>query len=476
MPNEVPFEILEVLGEGAFGAVCVARLNADPLRRQVAIKILKQEYASNPKVLQRTRDEARLLSRLFHPNIVRVEQLVEFQGRPVLVMELVRGLDLKTLVKRFPQGMPASVAMEVMRLTCVALDASYNESIGDDGQPLRVIHRDIKPSNMLLSVHGQLKVVDFGIATGQFSGREAKTDSVVMGSRPYMAPERLDRSPDTPAVDIYSAGMSLYELLAGNIMALSVNSATHDRSMSRHVDPLSPEGLSREAAEDLRRLIRRMCAYDVDFRPSARDAAAELQRLVDSIDPAHRVSLEEFARSVVEPLYAERRRVPLKVAIGRLQDKDFFTGPMDRAVDLPPPTPRSPEMHKQPAIFLGALFGLLVAFGSIAANKAFNQQMHQQTSAAAIDTARVRFWFPSEARARVGILSLAVPGSLDLAPGRQELDLSFEDGHTITCPFEAKDGEVVRYVMERGEGAISIDDRPVEPCNYTGMAEAQGPK
>ena len=79
MPNEVPFEILEVLGEGAFGAVCVARLNADPLRRQVAIKILKQEYASNPKVLQRTRDEARLLSRLFHPNIVRVEQLVQLE-------------------------------------------------------------------------------------------------------------------------------------------------------------------------------------------------------------------------------------------------------------------------------------------------------------------------------------------------------------------------------------------------------------
>ena len=152
--ESVPFEVLEVLGEGAFGAVCVARMIGDPLGRQVAIKVLKLEYASNPKVLHRTRDEARLLSRLHHPNIVQVERLIEVEGRPVLVMELVRGLDLKSLLRRSPYGVPAAVAMEVVRLTCVALDVAYGQALGDDGKPMRVIHRDIKPSNMLLSIHG----------------------------------------------------------------------------------------------------------------------------------------------------------------------------------------------------------------------------------------------------------------------------------------------------------------------------------
>ena len=72
-----PFEILEILGEGSFGTVCVARVTGDPLRRKVALKILKGAYTRNDKILNRTRDEARLLSRISHPNIVRVERLMD---------------------------------------------------------------------------------------------------------------------------------------------------------------------------------------------------------------------------------------------------------------------------------------------------------------------------------------------------------------------------------------------------------------
>ena len=138
---------------------------------------------------------------------------MEVGGRPVVVMEHVQGVSLDALLLRFKEGVPSSVAVEVMRQTCLALHVAYNESLGEDGQPMRVIHRDIKPSNVLLSIHGHVKVVDFGIAKGQFEGREANTESVVMGSRPYMAPERLDGISDNPTVDVYSAGMSLFELL-----------------------------------------------------------------------------------------------------------------------------------------------------------------------------------------------------------------------------------------------------------------------
>ncbi|MCB9682000.1 MAG: serine/threonine protein kinase [Alphaproteobacteria bacterium] len=458
-----PFEVLEILGEGAFGAVCVARMTNDPLQRQVAIKVLKQEYASNPKVLQRTRDEARMMSTLHHPNIVGVEQLIEVEGRPVLVMELVRGLDLKSILRRSPYGVPASVAMEVVRQACVALHVAYEEAVGDDGKPMRIIHRDIKPSNMLLSVHGQLKVVDFGIATGQFSGRESRTDSIVMGSRPYMAPERLDRSPDTPGVDIYSAGMSLYEVMTGHVMPLSINPSSHDKSMTEHLDALTAPGMTAEALDDLRRLIRRMCAYDATFRPSARDAGAELGRLIDSMDPAYRITLEAFAREVVEPLYTERKPVPLRVAVKRLEDNKLLTGAIRSHPAKRPPL-RSPELHRRPAVFLGGVFGLVAALGGIAAHKLMIE-LDEADGTAVAETARVQFWFPSDARAQVGPRSLMLPGSLELPSGSTELDLSFNDGRRITCRFHALPGTAVRYVVDHGHDAVSVDDGPAIPCH-----------
>ena len=150
-----PFEILEILGEGSFGTVCVARVSTDPLRRKVALKILKGAYATNDKILNRTRDEARLLSRINHPNIVRVERLMEVGGRPVVVMEHVQGVSLDQLLLRFKDGLPAAIALEMTRQTCLALHVAYAEALGDDGRPMRVIHRDIKPSNILLSIHGE---------------------------------------------------------------------------------------------------------------------------------------------------------------------------------------------------------------------------------------------------------------------------------------------------------------------------------
>ena len=276
-----PFEILEILGEGSFGTVCVARVTGDPLRRKVALKILKGAYTRNDKILNRTRDEARLLSRISHPNIVRVERLMDVGGRPVVVMEHVQGVSLDHLLLRFRDGLAASVALEITRQTCLALHVAYNETSADDGTPLRVIHRDIKPSNVLLSIHGEVKVVDFGIAKGEFEGREAQTESVVMGSRPYMAPERLDGISDSPSVDVYSAGMSLFELLTGRTMSLSINPITHDQAMNRQLGYLNVPGMTQAALEDLRGVIRKMCSYDRDFRPSALDTARDLEQMVE---------------------------------------------------------------------------------------------------------------------------------------------------------------------------------------------------
>lgn len=355
-----PFEILEILGEGSFGTVCVARVNGDPLRRKVALKILKGAYTSNQKILNRTRDEARLLSRISHPNIVRVERLMDVGGRPVVVMEHVQGVSLDQLLMRFKDGLPPAIAIEVVRQSCLALHVAYNETSTEDGRPMRVIHRDMKPSNVMLSVHGEVKVVDFGIAKGEFEGREAETESVVMGSRPYMAPERLDGISDSPAVDIYSTGMSLFELLTGRTMTLSINPVNHGKALTRQLQYLRVEGMQGSGEEDLRNLVRRMCAYDRKERPTALDVARELEHLLFALEEPRRIGLDVFARTTVLPIYESRPRITPEDATHEDSMEGEFLREVTGQLTGSGPRPRGNHLLSwTPYLFIGMLVALV---------------------------------------------------------------------------------------------------------------------
>ena len=462
----MPFEILEILGEGSFGTVCVARVSADPLRRKVALKILKGAYASNTKILNRTRDEARLLSAINHPNIVRVERLMQISGRPVVVMEHVRGVSLDQLLLRFKDGLPAAVTMELMRQACLALHVAYAEAAGDDGRPLRVIHRDIKPSNIMLSIHGEVKVLDFGIARGEFEGREARTESVVMGSRPYMAPERLDGVSDSPSVDVYSAGMSLYELLTGRTMSLSINPVSHDQAMNRQLQHLRVQGMSQAALDDLRDLIRRMCAYTRDYRPSSSECARDLEQLQYAIDRRFFIALDEFARTTVLPIYESRPRTAPDDAISHADDDllrevtGALTGPLRG----------QPGVAMAPYVFVGVLGFVVVLLGGLALLKALLPALLgaiddgapvSQLEAPADDQVTVDVWIPLGARAELGEEILVEKGAVRVDPGPTVLQLSFEDGHAVRCAFTAVRGTSVRWV---GDDSVSINDGDAIAC------------
>ena len=458
-----PFEILEILGEGSFGTVCVARVSTDPLRRKVALKILKGAYATNDKILNRTRDEARLLSRINHPNIVRVERLMEVSGRPVVVMEHVQGVSLDALLLRFKDGLPAAIAIEVMRLTCLALHVAYAEALGDDGRPMRVIHRDIKPSNILLSIHGEVKVVDFGIAKGEFEGREAQTESVVMGSRPYMAPERLDGMSDTPAVDVFSAGMSLFELLTGRHMNLSINPVTHDQAMSRHLSYVQVQGMSREALEDLRNLLRRMCAYTRDYRPNAMECARDLDHLLHAIEARYRIGLEEFARTTVLPIYESRPRPSAEDGLGG-EDEDFLrevTGALSQSKDT------SRSVNARPYLFVGGLafsIALLVILVVIQGVRASLSDGSRRGGADLPETVRVNIWIPGDAQAQVGPAFRPNPGAVRIPPGPTTMQVLFDDGRSYTCNFDASEGREVRFTLDEQAQGLSVDGGSSAPC------------
>lgn len=440
--------------------MCVARVSTDPLRRKVALKILKGAYATNDKILNRTRDEARLLSRINHPNIVRVERLMEVGGRPVVVMEHVQGVSLDQLLLRFKDGLPAAIALEMTRQTCLALHVAYAEALGDDGRPMRVIHRDIKPSNILLSIHGEVKVVDFGIAKGEFEGREAKTESVVMGSRPYMAPERLDGISDNPSVDVYSAGMSLFELLTGRTMSLSINPVSHDQAMNRQLGYVQIQGMAQPALEDMRNLIRRMCAYTRDYRPTAVECARDLEQLLYAIDARYRIGLEEFARTTVLPIYESRPRITPEDALGESGDDEFLrdiTGALTS-----PGIQRNNNRRYAPYLFVAFLAFMVVLLMTLAAAKFLSEMT--KSGGIADGTVRVKIWIPSDAQAEVGPTFLPTAGGARVPEGPTEMRIKFDDGREVMCSFDAEQDLSVRYVWDAGKHGISIDDGPAQAC------------
>ncbi len=454
-----PFEILEVLGEGSFGTVCVARVRADPLGRRVALKILKGAYTTNRKILNRTRDEARLLSKINHPNIVRVEKLMQVRDRPVVVMEHVEGVSLDKLLIRFREGIPASVGLDIARLTCLALHVAYAEAKGDDGRPMRVIHRDIKPSNILLSVHGEVKVVDFGIAKGDFEGREAETESVVMGSRPYMAPERLDGVDDSPLVDVFSAGMSLFELLTGQTMQLSINPLYHERYMNKQLDRVRVPGMEKDALDDLRELLRTMCAYTRDYRPSAVEVSRELERLVHTIDSEHRVTLQEFARTTVRPLYESRELILPVDAVNQLEDEAFLrevTGTIGTPASK---TARSRAWKRAPVVFMGSLSTLFVVLGILAAWKFASEQI-----AGSEDLVQVLVRVPNGTEGQLdGWRVRAIPGGqiVQLPAGLIGLNIHENGGGRYVCPLWVEAGAVFEYRA----GELLVAGGATQPCN-----------
>lgn len=301
------YKLLAIEGSGAYGTVAKARdLRHD--RRLVALKILREDHVDNPRVLCRTRDEARLLTSLDHRNIVKVHGLDETWGRPIMVMEWLEAICLGDLIDSREGGLPVDVSCELVIQACAALHHAFHTLQGNPPRPLRVVHRDLKPNNMLLTIHGDLKVVDFGLAHGDFDGKESQTVSMVLGTRAYMAPERLDGADDAPSADVYAIGLILYELIDGRAMALSLNHKHHAERLQARVDSLLLPTMGAAAASRLRATIGAMCAYEPEDRPTHAEVQRELQAVLalGELSP----DVHAFARAVVKPMVAGRQRAP----------------------------------------------------------------------------------------------------------------------------------------------------------------------
>ncbi|MEN0065833.1 MAG: serine/threonine-protein kinase, partial [Myxococcota bacterium] len=272
------YRILDVVGRGGFGTVYRAELTASGgFSRQVAIKVLNRDTQDNQDLAKRLRDEARMLGLVRHRAIVQVDGLVMLDNRWAVVMEYVQGSDLFWLMD---EAVPVGPALEVVAEVASALHVAWTAAT-PEGEPLKILHRDLKPSNILVTPHGEVKIVDFGGARGNFQQREAQTIDVAYGSPGYVAPERLEAI-ESPAGDIFSLGCVFLELLAAHhVDAGELRRKQHDRRIAK-----LEERASERAPAAAIELAKAMVAWEPDQRPTAREVEREARNIRSQVqDP-----------------------------------------------------------------------------------------------------------------------------------------------------------------------------------------------
>jgi eukaryotic-like serine/threonine-protein kinase len=257
VPDLPGYEFLERIGSGASSIVYRARQTS--LARFVAIKVLVMPSA-DPKRLARQRQEAEILARLKHPNVVHVYEVLDYGGCIYLVMEYVDGPTLQDYAAGKP--LSAQEAAQLVLTLAVTIEAVHEAG---------VLHRDLKPSNVLVPSDGRIRVTDFGLAKMWTQDNLLTTEDSVLGTPSYMSPEQaLGRVQAAgPQTDIYSLGAILYELLTGRPPFLGAT-VLDTLSLIRDQDPVPPRQLQPSTPADL----ETVCLHCLNKSPQNRYATA----------------------------------------------------------------------------------------------------------------------------------------------------------------------------------------------------------
>jgi serine/threonine-protein kinase len=248
------YRLTERIARGGMGTVWAAE--DEVLSRKVAVKVLNEGLASDPRFAERFRREARAAARLTHPNIAGTFDYGEDDDRPYIVMELIAGETLAERLSREGRLSPE----ETSRIGgAVAQALSYAHAQG-------IVHRDVKPANVMLTPHDEVKVMDFGIAASIVGASGLTATGAVMGTAKYLSPGQARGDRATPASDVYALGVVMYEALAGTSpferetpLATAMAQIREEPPPIRDVNPGVPE--------ELATLVHRCLSKDPSDRP-----------------------------------------------------------------------------------------------------------------------------------------------------------------------------------------------------------------
>src|SRR5215216_3779998 len=265
------YELEELVGTGGMSSVYKAHDRL--LDRDVALKVLHQQYTDDDEYVERFRREARAVAALSHPNIVTVIDRGEHGGRQFIVFEYVEGDNLKQLIER-RGAPPVQTALELAIQIAHGLAFAHQNGL---------VHRDVKPQNVLLNGDGQAKVMDFGIARSMDVKRGMTTTGTVLGTSDYIAPEQAQGQRVDEHTDVYSLGVVLYELLTGEVPFPGENFVA---VAMRHINEPPPPIRARrpDVSPRLEAAIQKAMAKD----PAARfqtmaEVADELEACLDEV-------------------------------------------------------------------------------------------------------------------------------------------------------------------------------------------------
>ncbi|MBR4831834.1 MAG: Stk1 family PASTA domain-containing Ser/Thr kinase [Butyrivibrio sp.] len=347
------YEVLEKIGTGGMSDVYKAKDHK--LNRLVAVKVLKQEFSENENFVSKFRVEAQSTAGLMHPNIVNVYDVGDEDGVNYIVMELVDGITLKKYIEkkvRLSVKEAVSIAIQV----AMGLEAAHNNNI---------IHRDIKPQNIMISKDGKVKVTDFGIAKAATSNT---ITSNVMGSVHYTSPEQARGGYSDAKSDIYSLGITLFEMLTGRVpfngdttVAIAIKHiqedlptpADYNDDIPISVEKIvlkccqkSPDRRYQNAAELITDLKKSLITPDVDFVTLADPDEEGATRVSGETAENDRVSMDSMRLSETEQMrlrqdayddrrddyddYAPRRKKPQRDYFEEADDDYYYERERER--------------------------------------------------------------------------------------------------------------------------------------------------
>ena len=269
-PNDVidgRYVLVERIGSG--GMADVWRATDTDLGRDVAIKVLHENFSRDKEFVERFRREASSAAGLQHPNVVAVYDRGSYEDTYYIAMELIEGSPLRDLINR---GLESGEAVEVTRQVLAAAGFAHSKGI---------VHRDLKPMNVLIDLEGRIRVTDFGIARAGNS--EITQTGSVMGTAQYLSPEQAQGMEVTAATDIYSIGVMLFEMLTGRV-PFDGDNAVAIAMKQVSADPQTPSLVNPKVSPALDAVVLKALAKD----PAARYAsAAEMTAALDAaeLDP-----------------------------------------------------------------------------------------------------------------------------------------------------------------------------------------------
>lgn len=350
------YQLLHTLGTG--GMAVIYRAYDRMLERPVAIKILRQDFSGDEAFRERFRQEARAAANLSHPNIVTVHDFGFDDGRIFIVMEYVPGTDLKAMIKqRGKFSVPETINLMVQ--ACEGIGYAHRAGL---------VHCDVKPHNMMVTPEGRLKVTDFGIARALASIRPDEQSEVVWGSPQYFSPEQAAGQAPSPASDVYSLGVILYEMLAGQLPFIS-NDPEELARMHREVLPVSPRRYNPDIPPQLEQIILKVLLKEPSQRYRSADQLGRVLRNITQQPDSYATTVVSTAPSAGQTrtvaTSAAATQVQASQAPYRSQPVQAYPGTQAMPVGPfpvePQPLPQEPEDHSLDIDWPTILLGLLAA-------------------------------------------------------------------------------------------------------------------